>query len=103
MHAVYIVRGQSMRPRFQNGDLVVVRTRRIAVRTGDVVVYREPRWGFAVVHRVVAIGVDSVVTMGDAVGTPDPHPVPKTAIEGVVRWRIPKIGALLAKLQKEGL
>ncbi len=82
-----VVTGGSMRPGIQPGDVVVtVPAHHPGI--GSVVTYRKP--GRPMLHRIV--GVDArgrLVTKGDANTVADAAPVPRDAVTGVARWRIP--------------
>ena len=75
------VAGTSMAPLLCQGDVILVRLGGIRPRLGDVVVRRQS--GALVVHRVVKIVGEHVVTKGDASLTPDP-PAALDDILGVV-------------------
>jgi signal peptidase I len=60
-------RGNSMRPFFRPGDLIVFVPCRVEeVRQGDVIIFAPPGQEERVVHRVVFKGPESVRTQGDA-------------------------------------
>lgn len=93
------VAGRSMRPALRPGDWLVA-TRRGAIRRGAVVVVRHPERSLDLVKRVAAVPGDEVegrvlgpheyVVLGDDPGSNDSRafgPVPRSAIEGVVRFR----------------
>ena len=48
-----VIRGTSMRPLVRNGDLALVRSS-AHYEVGDVVLYRSPALGSAVLHRIAA-------------------------------------------------
>lgn len=85
-----VVASGSMRPGIQPGDVVVtVPAHRL--RIGSVVTYRKP--GRPMLHRIV--GVDArgrLITKGDANAVADAAPVPRDAVTGVARWRLPYAG-----------
>lgn len=63
---IYRVRGESMRPGFADGDLVLVRSRwRRPPEPGDVVVAREPGNGRILVKRVLSRGPATVYLGSD--------------------------------------
>ena len=77
------VGGASMRPTLVPGDIVLVSTW-AEPRVGDIVLFE--RGGGTVVHRVSEIrSGDQLVTCGDANPVPDPSPVPRETVTGVVR------------------
>jgi hypothetical protein len=72
------VRGRSMTPALLEGDEVALVLSSEPVTTGDVVVARGAR-GNLVIHRVVAVASDAIITRGDACAHDD-HPVPPSQI-----------------------
>ncbi len=86
---------RSMRPTLDDGDWVVVRRGRGALRVGDVVILDHPEQpGFEIVKRVSALGPGGVMVLGDdpAAGSVDSitfGPVPAGAITArvLVRYR----------------
>jgi len=59
-----IVNGSSMEPRFERGDLVLVR-KRASYGVGDLVLYDAHTGGMRVFHRIVAVKNGRFVTKGD--------------------------------------
>lgn len=60
-------RGNSMRPLFRPGDLIVFVPCRVEdVRKGDVIIFIPPGQKERVVHRVISTGPEGVRTQGDA-------------------------------------
>jgi signal peptidase I len=99
-----VVRGTSMLPTYQHGDLVVVES---ATRydIGEVVAYRVPAGqigeGKVVIHRIVGgDGVRGFTLKGDHNTAPDPW-IPRQAdMVGVATLRIPNAGRLIALVQQ---
>ena len=90
-----IVLSGSMEPTLQVNDLVIVH-RQDSYRTGDIVVFQT---GSAlVVHRIVSMDGDTVVTKGDAKDGADP-PIATDAIKGRVAARSPGVGAAVRFLR----
>lgn len=90
-----VVLSGSMEPTFSKDDLIFVKeTDEIAV--GDIVVYQSS--GMLVVHRVIALEGDMVITQGDANNVPD-SAFEKSAIMGTVIGWIPGIGAVVNALK----
>lgn len=83
-----VVLSGSMEPTLSVGDLLIVRQEESYV-PGDVVVYQTGR--MAVVHRIVSIDEETVVTKGDANNAPD-EPFPADALKGKVIKRLPLVG-----------
>jgi signal peptidase I len=101
--ATYVmVRGDSMLPTFETGDLVITESR-AEYRAGDVVAYRVPSSdvgsGLLVIHRIT--GGDArrgFVLRGDNNSEPDPWQPTGADIVGVAAFRIPSAGSLLGLL-----
>ena len=101
--ATYVmVRGDSMLPTFETGDLVITESR-AEYRAGDVVAYRVPSSdvgsGLLVIHRIA--GGDArrgFVLRGDNNSEPDPWLPTGADIVGVASFRIPEAGTLLGLL-----
>lgn len=85
----------SMEPTFSKGTLLVVRQAQ-DVAPGDVVVYQDGRE--LVVHRVVSVQGDVVVTQGDANNVAD-RPFDKSQIKGVVVGWAPWLGYVVDALR----
>ena len=83
-----VVLSGSMEPTLSVGDLLIVREQ-TGYEPGDVVVYQSGR--VPVVHRIVDITEETVVTRGDANNTND-EPFPVAAIKGEVIAVIPLVG-----------
>jgi len=87
------VRGQSMEPTYDHGDLLVVRAD-AAPALGDVIVFRipddEPGGGNLVVHRFVGVRDDgTMITQGDNRDTPDSFRVTQDDVVGSPRFVVP--------------
>lgn len=85
-----LVRGTSMLPTYETGDLVVAYRAR-ELRPGQVAVIRAPQ-GAYVIHRITAVDGDRVVTQGDNRDRPDPWPTTVDDVLGVARLSIPGLG-----------
>jgi signal peptidase len=98
----YTVMSGSMEPRIHTGDVVAderVRADRIAV--GDIVTFPDPQTrGRLITHRVRSVRVHgdrvSVVTKGDANTATEHWSIAATGDLGRVRYRVAKVGYLLA-------
>lgn len=90
-----VVLSGSMEPALNVGDLIFVRQGETPA-VGDVVVYATG--GSLVVHRIVALEGDTVVTQGDANNTAD-EPISRAAIKGVVTGRVPWVGTALRAMR----
>lgn len=90
-----IVLSGSMEPALRVDDLVIVRETDQAA-LGDIVVYQSGE--VLVVHRVTGFEGDNIITRGDANNVED-APVPKTAVKGVVAYRVPGGGRAVRALR----
>jgi signal peptidase I len=101
--ATYVmVRGDSMLPTLETGDLVITESR-AEYRVGDVVAYRVPSSdvgsGLLVIHRICGgDGRRGYVLQGDNNSEPDPWQPTGADIVGVASFRIPEAGTLLGLL-----
>lgn len=84
--AVFTVASGSMEPSIRVLDVAVVFGRGFGV--GDVVVWCSTPW-YCVMHRVVNVSSDYIVTKGDANPVPDP-PVPRSLVRGRVVLVVPR-------------
>jgi len=108
---VYVVVSKSMVPTLQIGDLVI--TERVpfsSIHVGQVIIYQQPTnpggtcpnpYGLTIVHRVVEITSQGLITQGDDRRTnplPDePYewpPVPSECVKGVVVLAVPYLGLI---------
>jgi signal peptidase I len=98
--AVFVaVRGSSMLPAFEHGDLVVVETA-ARYNVGDVVAYRVPAGevgaGKVVFHRIVSGDADGgFVLQGDHNTAPDPWAPRQADMVGVATLRLLHLGAVI--------
>ena len=99
-----VVRGTSMLPTYQGGDLVLVRAEP-AYRVGDAVAYRVPKWDFGaggvLIHRIAGgDGTAGYEMRGDNNSAPDPW-TPRTGdIAGKAWLSVPGIGGLIAVIRQ---
>ena len=81
----------SMEPEFSKGDLLIVKkVDRLDV--DDIVVFEDD--GSLVVHRIIEIKAEQIVTKGDANNVAD-DPIDKECVRGEVICWIPYVGALV--------
>jgi signal peptidase len=87
-----VVSSGSMRPAIRPGDVVLTAPARTdRIRAGSVVTFRKP--GRPMLHRVIGTAAGGrLVTKGDANPVADAAPVPRDAVTGVARWRVPYAG-----------
>ena len=86
-----VVLSGSMEPEMFKGDLIVVKGLE-TYREKDIVVYQSK--SSLVVHRIISIDGDAVITQGDANNTPD-DPISLSAIKGKVLFRVPYVGSVV--------
>lgn len=91
-----IVRGTSMLPTHEPGDLILA-YRPGRLEAGQVAVFRGPSAGH-VIHRVVAVDGDRVVTQGDNRDRPDTWATTTDDVVGVARLAVPGVGRHLLVL-----
>ena len=85
----------SMEPTFSRGALLLVKDTR-DVQTGDIVVYQSGNE--LIVHRIIAINDNEIVTQGDANNVAD-APFDRSRIRGKVLGWIPVLGSVAALLK----
>ncbi|MDP9250510.1 MAG: signal peptidase I [Chloroflexota bacterium] len=98
------VRGTSMLPTYQHGDLVVVESA-TRYKIGEVVAYRVPAGqvgeGKVVIHRIIGgDGVRGFTLKGDHNTAPDPWFPRQADMVGVATFRLPNAGRLIALVQQ---
>ncbi len=86
-----VVLSGSMEPELSVDDLLIVKPAD-AYEVGDVVVFQTQRT--AVVHRIVSINGDEIITRGDA-NTSDDDPITQANIKGKVVCAIPFVGIIV--------
>lgn len=86
-----VVLSGSMEPELSKGDLIIV-SKSETYEKNDIVVFQSR--GSLVVHRIVDIDKDTVITKGDANNTTD-EPINIIAIKGKVRFCIPFVGNIV--------
>ena len=93
---MYLVKGQSMEPTINMGDMVITGPAggllNGEIEPGTIVTYQ--KGSSPVTHRVIAIEGNNLITKGDAVEDPDSKPVSISEISGVYLFRAPYIGYL---------
>lgn len=98
------VRGSSMLPTYQHGDLVVVESA-AQYNVGEVVAYHVPAGqiggGKVVIHRIISgDGVRGFTLKGDHNTAPDPWLPKQSDMVGVATFRLPNAGRLVALVQE---
>lgn len=91
---LYLVKGQSMKPAINTGDMVITGPTEgllsREVKPGTIVTYMNEN--SPVTHRVIAVEGNNLITKGDAVEDPDPRPVLISEVCGILLVRIPYLG-----------
>lgn len=85
----------SMEPELSKGDLIIVKEEN-NFKVGDVVVFQDGR--SLVVHRIIDIDGEKVITQGDANNVAD-EPVKLSAIKAKVLFPIPFVGRIVSFLK----
>ena len=85
---VSVVLSGSMEPTLSVGDLLIIHEAE-SYAEGEVVVFQSG--GMAIVHRIISMDGDTVVTQGDANNAAD-APIPVEAISGRVTAVLPLVG-----------
>lgn len=96
---VAVVLSGSMEPTIMMDDLILVRER-AEYHEDDIVVYQSG--SMLVVHRILEVQPDTVITQGDANNAPD-APVRKEMIKGAVVGCIPGAGGVVRLLKSPGV
>ena len=84
-----IVLSGSMEPSIKIGDIVVVKRANTLPRVGDIIAYKSS--GLVVLHRVINVSNDKIITKGDANNAPD-NPITRNQVIGQLYLHIPYIG-----------
>lgn len=90
-----VVLSGSMEPEFSQGDLILVKEE-TSYETRDIVVYQQH--DSLVVHRIISMDGDVVITQGDANNAPD-EPITTADIKGRVLCWIPGAGNAVSFLK----
>ena len=90
-----VVAGGSMEPTIGFGSVAVMENINPAsVEVGDIVMYKDPRNGKVVTHRIVKVSDDGqqLTTRGDANNTTDEGTLPRAAVRGNYLFAAPEVG-----------
>jgi len=90
-----VVLSGSMEPELSINDLIIVQATK-EIECGDVIVYQTGN--SLVVHRVVDVNGETVITKGDANNTAD-EPFSLDCVKGVVKGRIAQGGRIISLLK----
>jgi len=79
--------GPSMTPTLRSGDAFILEQcdYQTELRVGDVIVYQHPQKTMDIVHRIIKIKPDGVITRGDNNSKVDPYLVKFPDVKGVVK------------------
>lgn len=88
-----VVLSGSMSPAFEVNDVIIVKETN-DYEVGDIVVYQNKKEIFLIVHRIVEIRDDLIITQGDANNVADAG-ITADQIKGEVVHIIPKAGSLI--------
>lgn len=99
----FVVMTGSMEPNYNRGDLIVVKETPIQnLKVGDVINYVSKNSKNTVTHRITEIvqenGEKSYKTKGDNNNSVDSELVEANQIQGVLLFKISKVGALISKM-----
>lgn len=92
---VGVVMSGSMEPELSINDLIIVRARK-EYQEGEVIVFQQN--GKLVVHKIIAINEEEVITQGSANNAPD-NPMPIQSIKGEVVGHVKKVGVAVQFLK----
>jgi signal peptidase len=97
-----VVHGNSMRPTYEPGDLVVTR-KFDHYSTGQVVAYKVGGGGARVIHRIVEGTSEGFATQGDNRTSGDPWTPTAADITGRAVLHIPRLGSLMVSVSRSPL
>lgn len=100
----FIVLSGSMEDTIMPGDLILTKEiDALELKEGDVISFRTNKYT-VITHRIINIvndeGERKYYTKGDNNNSADSEPVCNAQIEGIYRYRIPKLGEIALNLQK---
>jgi signal peptidase len=98
-YGISVVLSGSMEPTLGVNELVVIHATD-DVALGDVIVYQSG--SSLIIHRVISIDGDSLVTQGDANNVPDPA-IDRSAVKGVMVAHVPSLGGLIRILKQPAM
>ena len=87
-----VVLSGSMEPEFSKGDLIIV-GEADSYQERDIVVFQDG--ASLVVHRIIEIDGEKIITQGDANNVPD-EPIASSVIKGKVLFHIDKLGTIVS-------
>ena len=100
----FIVLSGSMEDTIMPGDLILTKEiDALELKEGDIISFRTNKYN-VITHRIINIvdenGERKYYTKGDNNNSADSEPVCNDQIEGIYRYRIPKLGEIALNLQK---
>lgn len=98
---IYFVESGSMEPFMYRDDAILVdkNAKYDDIDVGDIIVYHRAWDNKDIVHRVIAVSGQGLVTQGDNNDAPDRDPVTREMYIGRLMLKIPKIGAFARGLK----
>lgn len=88
---VVAVFSNSMVPTYDKGDMIIVQGG-TNISVGDIVVYDASGYKYPIIHRILNVTANGVVTKGDHNLSPDPWVTPLSKVHGKAIFRIPYLG-----------
>lgn len=98
----FIVLSGSMEPTIMTGDIAIIKEcKKEDLKNGDIIAFRNGK--SVITHRIVEIKDDEkdtvLITKGDNNNTEDQYPIRLESVEGVFKYKIPKLGNFAMFLQ----
>lgn len=98
----FIVLSGSMEPTIMTGDIAIIKEcKKEELKSGDIIAFRSGK--SVITHRIIEIKNEEegtvLITKGDNNNTEDRYPIRLEAVEGVFKYKIPKLGNFAMFLQ----
>ena len=99
----YLVATGSMEPEYSIGDMIIIKeTPKEKIKAGDVINYISENKADTITHRVIEVeekqGQTYYKTKGDNNNSEDPEPINYNQVQGVLVFKISKLGKVITKL-----
>lgn len=99
----YMVATGSMEPEYSIGDMIIIKeTPKEKIKAGDVINYISENKADTITHRVIEVeekqGQTYYKTKGDNNNSEDPEPINYNQVQGVLVFKISKLGKVITKL-----
>ena len=99
----YLVATGSMEPEYSIGDMIIIKeTPKEQIKVGDVINYISENKADTITHRVIEVeekqGQTYYKTKGDNNNSEDPEPINYNQVQGVLVFKISKLGKVITKL-----